>query len=51
MASAPLRRLCGLAEGETAVCCVNIGTPTRRGKRLQPRPLPAQLLTELPAEP
>ncbi|MDO9073039.1 MAG: nitroreductase family protein [Rubrivivax sp.] len=48
MASPRMHRLCGLAEGELAVCCVNIGTATRRSQRLQPRPLPAQLLDELP---
>ncbi|MDP2007559.1 MAG: nitroreductase family protein [Rubrivivax sp.] len=48
MASPQLRRLCALAEGETPVCCVNIGTATRCSKRLRPRPLPAQLLSELP---
>ena len=48
MASPRLHRLCGLAEGELAVCCVNIGTATRRSQRLQARPLPMQLLGELP---
>lgn len=48
MASPHLQRLCVLADGEAAVCCVNIGTPTRRSQRLQPRPLPGQLLSELP---
>lgn len=51
MASVPMRHLCGLSEGEVAVCCVNIGTATRRSQRLQPRPLPAQLLGELPPAP
>jgi nitroreductase len=48
MRSPHLHRLCGLADGEVPVCCVNIGTATRRSQRLQPRPLPSQLLTELP---
>jgi len=48
MGSAQLHRLCGLAEGEVPVCCVNIGTATKRSHRLQPRPMPGQLLTELP---
>lgn len=48
MGSAPLRRLFALAESELAVCCVNIGTATRGSHRQQPRPLPAQLLEELP---
>ncbi|MBK6472419.1 MAG: nitroreductase family protein [Betaproteobacteria bacterium] len=51
MSSAQLRRLCGLAAGEVPVCCVNIGTATRGSHRLQPRPLPAQLLDELPPDP
>ena len=51
MSSAQLRRLCGLAAGEGPVCCVNIGTATRGSHRLQPRPLPAQLLDELPPDP
>jgi nitroreductase len=48
MRSPHLQRLCGLADGEVPVCCINIGTATRRSQRLQPRPLPSQLLTELP---
>lgn len=48
MHSPHLHRLCGLADGEVPVCCINIGTATRQGHRLQPRPLPAQLLSELP---
>jgi nitroreductase len=50
MTSTHLRRLCGLAEGEVPVCCVNVGTATRGRHRAQPRPLPAQLLCELPAD-
>jgi nitroreductase len=50
MASPHLHRLCALAPGEVPVCCVNIGTATRGSHRLQPRPLPAQLLAELPPE-
>ena len=42
-----LRALCGLAEGEVPVCCVNIGTATRRSQRAAPRPLPAQFVSEL----
>lgn len=40
MASPRLRQLCGLAPGEVAVCCINIGTVTRRkpGSRLRPAP-------------
>lgn len=48
LGSPQMRRLCRLAEGEQAVCCVNIGTATRRSRRLQPRPQPAALLSELP---
>jgi nitroreductase len=51
MASPRMRSLCGLAEGEVVVCCVNIGTATRGSHRQQPRPLPAQLLGELPPDP
>jgi nitroreductase len=47
MGSPRLRALCGLAEGEVAVCCVNIGTATRRSQRAAPRPLPAQIVSEL----
>lgn len=51
MASPRLQQLCALAEGELAVCCVNVGSATRRSQRLQRRPLPAQLLCELPPAP
>jgi nitroreductase len=47
MSSPHLRRLLALAEGEVAVCCVNIGTATRRSQRLRPRPLPAQFCSAL----
>jgi nitroreductase len=47
MGSPRLRALCGLAEGEVAVCCVNIGTATRRSQRAASRPLPAQIVSEL----
>jgi nitroreductase len=50
MGSLQLRRLCGLAEGEVPVCCVNIGTATRSPHRAQPRPLPSHLLCELPPD-
>jgi nitroreductase len=48
MRSPHLHRLCRLADDEVPVCCINIGTATRRSHRQQPRPLPSQLLTELP---
>jgi nitroreductase len=51
MATAHMQRLCALQPGEEVVCCVNVGTATRRSQRLQPRPLPAQLLSELPPAP
>jgi nitroreductase len=40
MSSARLRSLCGLTAGELAVCCVNVGTVTRRkaSSRLRPEP-------------
>lgn len=45
MSSPRLRALCGLADGEVAVCCVNIGTATRRSQRAASRPLPAQFVS------
>jgi nitroreductase len=47
MSSPRLRALCGLTDGEVAVCCVNIGTATRRGQRAASRPLPAQFVSVL----
>jgi len=47
MASPRLRALFSLAEGEVPVCCVNIGTATRRSQRAAARPLPAQFVSEL----
>jgi nitroreductase len=47
MGSPRLRALCGLAEGEVPVCCVNIGTATRRSQRTASRPLSAQFVSEL----
>lgn len=49
MASPRLRTLCALAEGEQAVCCINIGTVSRRKAPTHLRPLPAQFVSELPA--
>lgn len=49
LASPRMRALCALADGEVAVCCVAVGTPTRRPLRAAPRPLPAQILSPLPA--
>ncbi|MBP6770909.1 MAG: nitroreductase family protein [Reyranella sp.] len=47
MASQRLHDLCGLAEGEAAVCCVNIGTVSKRKSATRARPLPAAFLSEL----
>lgn len=47
MASPRMERLCRVAEGESAVCCVNIGTVTKRKDVARLRPSPAMLLTEL----
>lgn len=46
MASAGLRRLFGLAEGEAAVCFVNVGT-VRGSRPPRPRPHPAAFFTSL----
>ncbi|HEY8707116.1 MAG TPA: nitroreductase family protein [Burkholderiaceae bacterium] len=48
MASPRLHRLCGLGEGESAVCCINIGTVTQRKASKRLRPVPAGLCSELP---
>ncbi len=50
MASSRLRELCGLVEGEVPVCCINIGTVTRRKAAPRLRPLPAAFVSELGAE-
>ena len=47
MASKRLAELCGLAPGEVAVCCVNIGTVSKRKPGTRARPLPAAFVTEL----
>ena len=47
MASHRVHDLCGLAEGEAAVCCVNIGTVNKRKSATRARPLPATFLSEL----
>lgn len=47
MASSRLHDLCGLAEGEAAVCCVNIGTVSKRKSAARVRPLPTAFLSEL----
>jgi nitroreductase len=50
MASRRLHRLCGLTEGETPVCCVNLGTVSRRKPAPRSRPLPSELVSLLPDE-
>jgi nitroreductase len=47
MASARLRELCGLGEGEVPVCCVNIGTLSKRKPMARLRPAPADILCDL----
>lgn len=51
MKSPRMRALCGLAEGEYAVCCVNIGTVKQRKKAVRLRPSAAALVSELGAAP
>lgn len=48
MASQRLHRLCGLTEGEVPVCCVNIGSVSKRKAPIRVRPLPSQFVSELP---
>lgn len=48
MSTERMRRLCGLAQGEQAVCCINIGTVTKRKPAARLRPLPSDLVSELP---
>ena len=50
MASKRLHSLCGLTDGEAAVCCVNIGTVSKRKSAVRVRPLPAQFVSELTGE-
>ena len=47
MASPRLRQLCGLAEGEVPVCCVNIGTVSKGKAPGRIRPAPSALVSEL----
>lgn len=51
MASPRLHRLCGLSEGEAAVCCINIGTVARHKASSRSRPLPSCFLSGLPDDP
>ena len=47
MSSKPLRELCGLADGESAVCCLNIGTVSKRKAATRMRPQPGSFLSVL----
>jgi nitroreductase len=47
MASMRLSELCGLAAGEMPVCCVNIGTVSKRKPGTRVRPLPSAFVSEL----
>jgi len=47
MASPRLHALFGLAEGEAPVCCINIGTVSRRKPAERVRPAPSRLLSVL----
>lgn len=46
MASKRLSELCGLAPGEVPVCCVNIGTVSKRKPGTRVRPLPSSFVSE-----
>jgi nitroreductase len=48
MSSSRLNDLCGLADGEHAVCCINIGTVSRQKASKRVRPLPSEFVSELP---
>lgn len=48
MRSPRLAALCGLSAGEEPVCCINVGTVTRRKPPARPRPAPAQFFSDLP---
>jgi nitroreductase len=48
MSSPRLYRLCGLTVGEVPVCCVNIGTVTKRKASARLRPMPSEFVSELP---
>jgi nitroreductase len=47
MSSPRLRALCGLGEGEVAVCCLNVGTVSKRKPSNRVRPLPVAFASEL----
>ena len=50
MASQHLRRLCGLSDGEVAVCCVNVGTVAKRKVGSRVRPAATEILSVLDPE-
>ena len=50
MVSPRLHRLCGLAEGEATVCCINIGTVSRQRASKRLRPLPSEFCSDLQDE-
>ena len=39
-----------LTKGEAPVCCINIGTVTKRKASMRSRAMPADFVSELPAE-
>ena len=49
MASPHMRRLCGLRDGEVAVCCVNVGTVAKRKVASRVRPAATEILSVLDA--
>lgn len=51
MRSERLRALCGLVEGESAVCCVNLGKVSKRQAMQRVRPSPATFVSELSVPP
>lgn len=50
MTSPHLRRLCGLDDGEVAVCCVNVGTVAKRKVASRVRPAATEILSVLGPE-
>lgn len=47
MTSARLQELCGLSDGDVPVCCINLGTLTKRKDSTRIRPQPSQFSHEL----
>jgi nitroreductase len=47
MSSIRIRTLCELAEGEQAICCINIGSVSQRRLGDRTRPVPGQILATL----